>query len=45
MKINKYPEMNQKEIKIMNEVNHMTSIGFPKLIDFGQVESIGQNYL
>jgi len=35
MKINKYQEMNEKEIKIMSEVNNVASKGFPKLIDFG----------
>jgi len=27
--------MNEKEIKIMNEINNIASKGFPKVVDFG----------
>ena len=37
--------MNEKELKIMSEINNTTSKGFPKLVDYGKIESIGQNIL
>jgi len=35
MKINKIKQMNDREIKIMNNINNISSKGFPKVIDYG----------
>jgi len=40
MKINKIKQMNDREIIIMNKINNISSKGFPKVIDYGEIDTI-----